>query len=594
MERKIKVLFICVGNSCRSQMAEGFGRALGGGRVEAYSAGLDPRPVHPLTVEVMREAGVDISAQRSKALDQALPHTMDAVITMFREDEAACPPLPGHLPVVHWHLPDPAKALGEREEVWRVFVEVRDTVKRLVSDLLEHGILDALVRAGRNVALALDNISEGVLAHDTRRRIFYFNAAAERITGYSREEVLNRDCYDVFPGGLCGGKCSFCEDGAPFPLNTEKDFELIAKNGEPRRVSMTVREYADPEGRQQGVVACFRDVTREVSLARRLGEVEHFSGIIGKDPKILALFELIPDLAQSAVPILIQGESGTGKELIAAALHNEGPRASRRFVPVNCGALPEGLLESELFGHVKGAFTGAVRDKKGRFELADGGTIFLDEIGDISPAMQTKLLRVLQEGCFERVGGETTIRVDVRVISATNKDLAREMASGRFREDLFYRLSVVPITIPPLRERRADIPVLARHFLERAARETGREGMRFSDEAMDFLLTYSWPGNVRELQNWIQFALIKCKGAVIKPEHLPPVALRRAVETQSAPAGQAMLAAGMGREGPRRLDEAAVREALQSCSGNRVRAARALGVSRATLYRFLAAHPSLR
>jgi transcriptional regulator with GAF, ATPase, and Fis domain len=273
------------------------------------------------------------------------------------------------------------------------------------------------------------------------------------------------------------------------------------------------------------------------------------------------------------VPVLIQGESGTGKELVAAAIHNEGARAGKQFVPVNCGALPETLLESELFGHVRGAFTGAVRDKKGRFELANGGTIFLDEIGDISPVMQVKLMRVLQEGTFERVGGETTIKVDVRLISATNKDIAREIAEGRFREDLFYRLSVVPITLPPLRERRLDIPLIANHVLRSSLKERGRTGVTFSAETMDLIMDYDWPGNVRELQNWIQFALVKCKGSSICPEHLPPL-----------PGGRARAVSVRSRS---RLSEPAVEEALRKTSGNKVKAAEELGVSRATLYRFM-------
>jgi transcriptional regulator with GAF, ATPase, and Fis domain len=302
-----------------------------------------------------------------------------------------------------------------------------------------------------------------------------------------------------------------------------------------------------------------------------------FSGIIGKDERMLEVYDLIRDLADNTAPVLILGESGTGKELVAAAIHNEGPRAQKLFVPVNCGALPETLLESELFGHVKGAFTGAFRDKKGRFELADGGTIFLDEIGDISPAMQVRLMRVLQEGTFERVGSESTLKVDVRLISATNKDLQKEIAAGRFRDDLYYRLSVVPIRLPPLRERRNDIPLLAEHTLKRALEMSGRQGVALSADALDIMLSYDWPGNVRELQNWIQFALVKCKTGVIRPEHLPPSRV-------TAAAGIPLPGTARRR---RKLDAESVRMALQQTGGNRVEAARLLGVSRATLYRFL-------
>lgn len=313
-----------------------------------------------------------------------------------------------------------------------------------------------------------------------------------------------------------------------------------------------------------------------------MGEAQSFSGIIGRDPVMLEVFDLIRDLADTDVPVLIQGESGTGKELVAAAIHNEGPRSGGLFVPVNCGALPEALLESELFGHVKGAFTGAIRDKKGRFELADGGTIFLDEIGDISPAMQVKLLRVLQEGRFERVGSENTIGSDVRVVSATNKNLAEEIAAGRFREDLYYRLSVVPLWLPPLRERRADIPLLAENVLQRIIKTGKHAPVRIAPATMDILMSYDWPGNVRELENWFQFAMVKCKGDVLRPDHLPPVipGLSRAGKS-----GKQAGSAGGGAV--RKLDEAALRSALARSGGNKVKAANLLGISRATLYRFL-------
>ncbi|MFH1434876.1 MAG: sigma 54-interacting transcriptional regulator, partial [Pseudomonadota bacterium] len=264
-----------------------------------------------------------------------------------------------------------------------------------------------------------------------------------------------------------------------------------------------------------------------------------------------------------------------GKELVAAAIHNESPRADKQFVPVSCGALPDGLLESELFGHVKGAFTGAIREKKGRFELADGGTIFLDEVGELSQPMQVKLLRVLQEFKFERVGGEKTIAVDVRLVSATNKDLKKEVAAGRFRVDLFYRLSVMPLPLPPLRERKGDIPLLADHFLRRIAGESDRDVLSLSPEALSILVDYPWPGNVRELQNIIQFAAIKSRGREITPGHLPAGLLQ----------GAGAAAARKGRK--RKLDSAAVADAMKKAKGNKVKAAGLLKVSRATLYRFL-------
>ncbi len=298
-------------------------------------------------------------------------------------------------------------------------------------------------------------------------------------------------------------------------------------------------------------------------------------GMVGRNEKMLALYEMLRDVAPVNVPVLIQGETGTGKELAANAIHNNSPRVSKRFVPVNCAALPHGLLESELFGHVRGAFTGAVSDKKGRFELADGGTIFLDEIGDMCPNLQVKLLRVLQEGCFERLGSTKTVHVDVRVVSATNKDLEAEVAAGRFRSDLYYRLCVVPITLPPLRERMEDVPLLAHHFLKSLTRKLGRKAASLSTDALSMMMRYDWPGNVRELQNAVYFALVRCREGAIRPEHLPP-----------SLAGRARRAVGPARREPK-LKADRVAEALDEVKGNRKKAAKILGVSRSTLYRFL-------
>jgi transcriptional regulator with GAF, ATPase, and Fis domain len=294
---------------------------------------------------------------------------------------------------------------------------------------------------------------------------------------------------------------------------------------------------------------------------------------------MLQVYRQIRDLATNDYPVHISGETGTGKELVAAGIHNESRRGGRPFVPVNCAALPENMLESELFGHVKGAFTGAVRDKKGRFDLANNGTLFLDEVADLSRAVQAKLLRVLQDGTFERVGGEKTISVDVRIISATNRDLKREVERGYFREDLYYRINVVPIHLPPLRERKKDIPLLVEHFLVQAL-EDGQTTAGFSKEAMAVLTDYPWPGNVRELQSAIRFALVRSRGRPIQPDDLP-IELKNWQNVRSA-------------RGPsRKLDTESVRAALAQSGGNKAKAARILGVGRATLYRFLADFPDV-
>lgn len=343
------------------------------------------------------------------------------------------------------------------------------------------------------------------------------------------------------------------------------------------------------------------DVVELDRLHHRLKTEHSFTGIVGHDAKMKELFETIREVAQTNVPVLIQGDSGTGKELVAEAIHNQGPLSDKPFVPVNCGALPEGVLESELFGHVKGAFTGAIRDRKGRFELADGGTIFLDEIGEIPPAMQVKLLRVLQKGAvqrlegqkkvksfqlasrgmtFHRVGGEKSINVNVRVIAATNKNLAEEVAAGRFREDLYYRLCVVPIYLPPLRERRNDIPLLAEHLLKKSLTEMGREDVVLSSEAVNVMIDYNWPGNVRELENALQYAIVKCRNNILLPEHLPPN-----IYKEDTPTGPCSKKEKTKRK--HKLDIETVWQTLAETGGNKIEAAHRLGVSRATLYRFI-------
>jgi transcriptional regulator with GAF, ATPase, and Fis domain len=318
--------------------------------------------------------------------------------------------------------------------------------------------------------------------------------------------------------------------------------------------------------------------TSELSdLRRRLKTEQSFAGIVGQDAKMLELFDTIREVGEVNIPVLIQGESGTGKELVAAAIHNESHTTDKPFVPVNCGALPEGILESELFGHVKGAFTGAVQDRKGRFELADGGTIFLDEIGDIPSAMQVNLLRVLEEGTLTRVGGEESIKVDVRVISATNKNLAEEVTAGRFREDLFYRLCVVPVYLPPLRERRNDIPLLAERLLKKVLTELGREDVVLSPETVGVMMDYEWPGNVRELENALRYALVKCRDNLLLPEYLPLKILKTYTPSQAYPRKQRK----------HKLEAESVWRTLEETGGNKAEAAVRLGVSRATLYRFL-------
>ncbi len=434
------------------------------------------------------------------------------------------------------------------------------------------------IASRENLIRVLDNLKEGIIAHDMQRRIYFFNAEAERVTGYDREEVLGKDCHDVFEGPFCGQRCSFCDGSDVCTDRLEYPLTLSTKSGEQRRVDFTATMVRDDQGDCVGVVASFRDMTELMELQRRSGEINRFANIIGGDSKMQGVYQQIVDVAQYDFPVHLFGETGTGKELVANAIHNESRRGGAPFVPINCGALPEGLIESELFGHVKGAFSGAIRDKKGRFELADGGTVFLDEVAELTKPLQVKLLRFLQEGTFEKVGGERTTEVNVRVISATNKDLKKEVRKNNFREDLFYRLNVIPIQIPPLRDRKTDIPLLAEHFLKQVAERNEHIQPVMTETALSVMMDYAWPGNVRELQNAVQFSIVKCNGEIITEDDLP-MELRQLNSPQV-------------RRGPsKKLDAISVQEALKKTGGNKAKAARELGVGRATLYRFITDHP---
>ena len=431
-----------------------------------------------------------------------------------------------------------------------------------------------------NLETVLDNLKEGIIAHDMNRRIFFFNKEAERITGYTRQEILGRDCHEAFGSPFCGEHCAFCVGEPDLADTSEYTINITTKTGEHRRLEATVTSMKNGDGQLIGVLSSFKDVTDLFSLKMKAGELTSFGSIIGQDRKMLDIFQQIRDVSGYDYTVHISGETGTGKELVANAIHNESPRAGAPFVPINCGALPEGLIESELFGHIKGAFSGAIRDKKGRFELANGGTLFLDEVSELSNPMQVKLLRFLQEGTIEKLGAENTTAVDVRVISATNVDLKQAVRKKTFREDLYYRLNVIPIRIPLLRERKTDIPLLIEHFLEEARQAYAQSRLRVSREALAYMMDYDWPGNVRELQNAIQFGIVKCNGVEIRREDLP-LELR-----DNRPTRQ--------RRGPtHKLAPSQVRHALKQTAGNKSKAASILGVGRATLYRFLNRHPDI-
>jgi PAS domain S-box-containing protein len=482
---------------------------------------------------------------------------------------------------VDWGVDDPLTSGSASDNLEQTFLSCAETVKHLVEDLFNRGYYTAFARQKKNFDLILNSLPEAIIAHDLNRRIFFFSKGAAMLTGIVPEEAIGKDCHEVFSPHLCGAACSFCGSENLVTFDEEKRTIMHRnKDGVRKDFQMTIVPMTSEDGVVKGVVASLRDRTEEKKLKRIFGEETHFSGIIGRDYKMLQVFELIQDVSQYEAPVHISGETGTGKELVARAIHNESPRSDGPFVPINCGALPEGLIESELFGHVKGAFTGAIRDKKGRFELADGGSIFLDEVADLPKNIQVKLLRFLQEGTLEKVGSEKSIRINARVISATNKDLKKEVQNDHFREDLFYRINVIPIMLPALREKKNDIPLLVEHFLRMVEKRYGKTNYTITEEAMDLLMEYRWPGNVRELENAIQFAIVRCRGNAIKAKDLP-MELIDGYEIRS-------------RRGPaKKLDLDTVVQILEKTGGNKAKAAKIIGVGRATLYRFIAEHPDV-
>jgi len=367
----------------------------------------------------------------------------------------------------------------------------------------------------------LDQIADGVFVIDKDWRIEFFNAAAEKITGFSAKEAIGKKCRDILRSNVCDYNCvvrHVLDTGKPV-INYEN--EIVRKDNRSIPISESASLLRDEEANVIGAIITFRDLSQIKQLTEELQTRYQFDNIIGKSYLMQEIYDLIEIVADSDATVLIQGESGTGKELIAEAIHYNSKRADKPLVKINCSALPESLLESELFGHVKGAFTDAINDRVGRFEMADGGSLFLDEIGEISQKTQVKLLRVLERQEFERVGETKSIKVDVRLISATNLNLREEVQKGNFRDDLFYRLNVVMINVPPLRDRREDIPLLIEHFIQQFNYETGKNVKGVSSKSMDLLIDYSWPGNVRELENAIEHAFVHCQGGLIVPEHLP-------------------------------------------------------------------------
>ncbi|MBU2550522.1 MAG: sigma 54-interacting transcriptional regulator [Proteobacteria bacterium] len=426
-----------------------------------------------------------------------------------------------------------------------------------------------------------ENLAEGVFTINNRWRITSFNLRAQDLTGFTRDEVLGRYCWDVFQSDLCQTGCPLRSTLDTGVIRMDQDVRIVGKHGQRLIILVNTSVIKDKRDMIVGAVETFRPLSAADPFMGLAGSEAGEVSIIGQSRALKKILDMLPDVAASEASVVLEGESGTGKELFARAIHAGSPRAEGPFVAVNCSALAETLLESELFGHEKAAFTGAINSKVGRFELARGGTLFLDEVGEIKPDIQIKLLRVLEERIFERVGGTRPIKMDARIVAATNRNLAQDVRRGRFREDLFYRLLTVPLSLPPLRERLDDLQALVNHFVARFNRRYQKKVRGVDLKAMERFRRYHWPGNVRELERILEYAFVFVKGPIITPAHLPDLDL----SDRPGP-GPGML------DSPEHWgDEArAIRRALEKAGGRREEAARLLGISRSSLWRKMKAH----
>ena len=422
----------------------------------------------------------------------------------------------------------------------------------------------------------LDSIADGVFTVDTQWRITSFNRAAEQITGVPRHEAIGRPCCEVFRANICEASCALRDTLRTATPIINRMIYIINARGTRIPISISTAVLRDSAGKFIGGVETFRDLSVVEELRKELHARYSFHDIIGRSPAMRRLFDLLPQVAVSDSSVVIEGPSGTGKELFARAIHDLSRRRRRRFVAINCGALPDTLLESELFGYKAGAFTDARKDKPGRFALAEGGTIFLDEIADVSSAMQSRLLRVLQEHVYEPLGAVESVPANVRLVTATHADLWERVRQEKFREDLFYRINVVRLQLPALRDRREDIPLLIEHFVRRFNRLKDKDIAGVSEAAMAALLEHDYPGNVRELENAIEHAFVLCPSGLIQPEHLPPP-LRRGA-SGAVPARPAATTL-------RDMEVLMINDALRKNHGNRRAAAQSLGIHPATLFR---------
>jgi len=426
--------------------------------------------------------------------------------------------------------------------------------------------------------IILDSIADGVFTVDGDWNITSFNRAAEQITGIPRQQAIGQKCFDVLHANICQATCALRETMETGRQGANRQVNILNSRGEKIPISVSTAVLRNENKEVVGGVETFRDLSAMEILRKEIADRHTFQDIISKNHEIRRIIDILPDIATSDSTVLIEGPTGSGKELFAKAIHNLSNRSRRKYVAVNCGALPDTLLESELFGYKKGAFTDAKKDKPGRFALAEGGTLFLDEIGDISTALQVKLLRVLQEREYEPLGATSTVKTNVRVITATNKPLAELVARGSFREDLYYRLNVLKVVLPPLASRREDIPLLVEHFIRQFGVQQGKQIDGISEEALGMLMSCDFPGNVRQLQNVIEHAVVLCRGDRIEIECLPAELMEK---TPLSNGGGSKSTGGPLLE----AEAAAIVRTLREHDGHRGKTAQTLGVDKTTLWR---------
>lgn len=421
----------------------------------------------------------------------------------------------------------------------------------------------------------LDSVSEGVFTVDLDWRITSFNQAAEKITGISRQEAIGKPCRDVLRADVCETGCTLAETMKTGNPIVNKAVHIVDTEGKKKTIAISTALLKNSKDEVIGGVETFRDTSAIEQLRKEIKGQYSCEDIISQSHKMQNLFAILPNIAESNATILIEGESGTGKELFAKAIHNLSFRKDKPFIAVNCGALPDTLLESELFGYKAGAFTDAKKDKPGRFTLAEGGTIFLDEIGDISASVQVKLLRVLQEKTYEPVGAVSTVKADVRIITATNKKLDRLVKEEKFRDDLYYRINVMKLELPPLRDRKEDIALLVDHFISKFNRLHNKNICCVTNEVTAALLAYDYLGNVRELENIIEHCFVLCEGDIIEAKYLPssvsPTLNSNAKHFESTTI--------------KKMEIVLINQALKRNNGNKAATAKELGINKSTLFR---------